>query len=284
LESRVCLITGAANGVGREVALQFAAAGCRLILWDLNREGLEETVALVNKASGVQCLVQVLDVSDRHEVYAKAAEASAWAAPGHVSILVNNAGILGGKAFLDTEDERLVKTFQVNSLAHFWTCKAFLPAMIKAKQGHVVTVASVSGLTPAPLMVAYSASKHAAVGFASGLRKELKVLGHHEIRTSVVCPAHIQTKLFEGFKQPLLPSLNPQDVAAQILHCVQRNQAEAVMPFGADPRLLQALMPISVLEKLEAVLGLDGKMMANINLGQAEKVMQMESAGTRSKL
>mmetsp|Transcript_95427 Transcript_95427/g.273697 ORF Transcript_95427/g.273697 Transcript_95427/m.273697 type:complete len:313 (-) Transcript_95427:39-977(-) len=284
LAGRVCLITGAGNGVGRETALQFAKVGCDLILWDLNEQGMQETIALVAKVSQARCLAQFVNVANREGVYAQAAEAQGWAAPRHVSILVNNAGIVAGKDFMSTDDDNIVKTFQVNTLAHFWSCKAFLPAMIAAKQGHVVTVASAAGLTVAPMMVPYGASKHAAVGFAHGLRKELKVLGHAAIRTSLICPAHIRTKLFEGFKQPFMPALCPVYVGARILDSVRRNRPYVVMPWMADPAIFHMLFPVSVQDRIESAIGLDS-MMTNMDLGHADAIMRKVSgAGMASKL
>ena len=77
---------------------------------------MEETQKLCAAISNVQCRTQVVDISDRHAVYAAAAETNTRAAPSYISILVNNAGIVAGKDFLSTPDERIIKTFEVNSL------------------------------------------------------------------------------------------------------------------------------------------------------------------------
>ena len=94
---------------------------------------------------------------------------------GHVSILVNNAGIVSGTALLDTPDSKIIRTFDVNILAHFWTLKAFLPAMISQKDGHIVNVASLAGHSGTHKLVDYCASKFAAVGLDEALRVELFV-------------------------------------------------------------------------------------------------------------
>jgi len=272
LKGRLCLITGSGSGVGRAAAILFAKAGCHLVLWDLNAEGLQETAQLV-KDTGLDCRVhcQTVDVAARQEVYAAALECNARASPLHVSILVNNAGILGGKGILETDDERIIKTFEVNALSHIWTCKAFLPAMISNKQGHVVTVASATGLRTVPLMVPYGASKHAAVGFGHGLRKELKVLGHHYIKTSLICPALIKTKLFEGSKQPLVGALTPFYVAKQIVLSVKTENPYVVLPLIGDLTVLRAL-PVGVQDRLESMFGLD-TLMNHVNMDHAEGVL-----------
>ena len=157
LKGKTVLITGAGSGVGRLTALQFAKEGCsNLVLWDLNAMGMKETQELILKvAPGVRICTAVVDVSSTKAVYEAAKNANAWASPSYVSVLINNAGIVSGKPLLETEDSKISKTFQVNVLAHFWTTKAFLPKMISEKFGHVVTVASIAGLTAAPKMVDY---------------------------------------------------------------------------------------------------------------------------------
>jgi len=159
LKGKTVLVTGAGSGVGRLTAIKFAQQGAHLVLWDLNEAGMKETQAMVFKAApSVRCCCEVVDVSSTQAVYRAAKNANDWASPSYVSVLVNNAGIVSGKALLDTQDEKISKTFQVNVLAHFWTTKAFLPRMISEKFGHVVTVASIAGLTAAPKMVDYGTS------------------------------------------------------------------------------------------------------------------------------
>lgn len=84
---------------------------------------------------------------------------------GSVDILINNAGVVSGKNFLDIPDEKIELTLKVNTLAHFWTVKAFLPDMVKKNSGHIVTVASVAGNLAGCAMSDYHASKFANVGF-----------------------------------------------------------------------------------------------------------------------
>ena len=234
---------------------------------------MKETQDSIRKvAPSVRILKDVVDVSNAKAVYEAAKRANAWART-YVSILVNNAGIVSGKPLLETEDSKIVKTFQVNVLAHFWTVKSLLPKMIEQNFGHVVTVASIAGLTAAPKMVDYASSKHGAVGFASGLRKELKQMKCN-VTTSLICPAHIKTNLFKGFEQPFVGSLSPDYVAQQILDAVKYRKEVLVMPKLADPRLMQALMPSWLVDSIGSALGLDSSM-NNIDLTQANKSMSM---------
>jgi len=88
-------------------------------------------------------------------------------------MIVNNAGVIQGKLLVDLSPDDINQTFGVNTLAHFWTLKAFLPGLLKRKQGHIVTVSSAMGLTGVSAMSDYCASKHALIGLHESLRAEL---------------------------------------------------------------------------------------------------------------
>ena len=129
---------------------------------------------------------------------------------GKVDILINNAGVVSGRPFLECTDNQLRRTMEVNALAHFWTVKAFLPDMISSNKGHIVTVASAGGIVGSAGLVDYSASKFAAFGFDEALRSELKKQ-RLNIQTTVVCPYFIKGEMFAGVKTRfsfLLPILD----------------------------------------------------------------------------
>lgn len=133
-----------------------------------------------------------VDVSARESVYAAAAQMARDAVP-EVSVLVNNAGVVTGRALLDAPDASIERTLRVNTLAHIWLLKAFLPAMLLRDHGHIVTVASSAGLVGVAGLVDYCASKFGAVGLDEALRAELRKLGKHGIRTTCVCPYFVTT-------------------------------------------------------------------------------------------
>lgn len=119
----IVLITGGASGLGRLMAIRFAKLGSKVIIWDLNLAGLEETAKMVeelrSKRENVgKCHYYQVDISNRHAVYATAERIKQEI--GTVTILVNNAGVVTGKRFLECADEQIIKTFDVNALAHFW--------------------------------------------------------------------------------------------------------------------------------------------------------------------
>ncbi|NXV10932.1 RDHE2 dehydrogenase, partial [Cepphus grylle] len=152
---------------------------------------------------------------------------------GDVSILINNAGIVTGKAFLDCPDSLVEKSMEVNIMAHFWTYKAFLPAMIASNHGHLVSIASAAGLTGVSSLSDYCASKFAAVGFAESVDLEMRVLGKSGIKTTIVCPYFINTGMFDGCRSKwprLLPGLEPEYVADKIMTAIRRDQEIVLLP------------------------------------------------------
>jgi all-trans-retinol dehydrogenase (NAD+) len=253
--SRV-LVTGAASGLGRRFALGIAARGGRLVLWDLNREGLEKVAGEV-EALGSRAFPDVVDVSKREEVYRAASRAQE-----PIDVLINNAGVVSGKSLLEIPDESIERTFAVNTLALFWTVKAFLPGMIERKRGHIVTIASAAGLIGVPRLTDYGASKWAAVGFDESLRMELRKLAP-AIVTTVVCPYYIRTGLFEGAKSRfprLLPLLDEERASERILRAIERGEKKLAMPAMVRTIPWVRLLPVSWFDAIAELMGINASM------------------------
>ncbi|XP_045181114.1 protein dhs-3-like [Mercenaria mercenaria] len=224
------LITGAGSGIGRLMAVRFAKLKCRLVLWDVNQKGNEETLSMCREY-GVTAKAYKIDLCDRDDVFNVANKVKEEV--GQIDILVNNAGIVTGKKFLDCSDTMIQKTMEVNTMAHFWTVKSFLPDMIKRNHGHIVNIASSAGLVGVTGLADYCASKFAAVGFDESLRFELESLGKDGIYTTVVCPFFINTGMFEGAKTRfplLLPIVEPEYAANKVVDAVLCNQAMLLIP------------------------------------------------------
>ena len=250
------LITGAASGLGRCMALGVARRGGMLSLWDINAERLDAVLA---EARGLGASTEsfVCDVSDRNAVYAAAARATA-----PVDILINNAGVVSGKSLLELPDERIQKNLEVNTLSLFWMTKAFLPSMIERNRGHIVTIASAGGLIGVPRLTDYCASKFAAVGFDESLRVELKTRAPG-IRTTVVCPYYIDTGMFAGVKTRfsyLLPILKEDVVSERILRAIERDRARLEMPLMVHSIPLLRLLPISWFDAIARFMGISASM------------------------
>lgn len=228
VKDEIVLITGGGSGLGRALALRFAEKGAAIVVWDINKAGLDETVAVIKKATGVDVKAYVCDITDRQAVYDTAAQVRRDV--GVVSILVNNAGVVNGKKFLQTSDEKILQTMNVNVISHFWTTKAFLPDMIVKNHGHLVTIASVAGQTGCVQLADYCASKHAAFGFEESIRLELRAEGVDGVKSTLVAPFFMNTGMFQGFKSSVIPPLEPEDAADEIMLAVLTDQEILAIP------------------------------------------------------
>ncbi|NXY66557.1 RDHE2 dehydrogenase, partial [Callaeas wilsoni] len=227
----IVLVTGAGSGIGRLLAVKFARLGATVVVWDINQEGLNCTVRLARENGAGRVHSYVCDCSKRQDVYRVADQVKKEV--GDVSILINNAGIVIGKRFLDSPDSLVEKTMEVNTMAHFWTYKAFLPAMIATNHGHLVSIASSAGLCGANQLSDYCASKFAAVGFAESIDMEMRGLRKTGVKTTIVCPYVINTGMFDGVKTKwphVLPMLDPEYVAERIINAVRQNQEMLFIP------------------------------------------------------
>ncbi|KAL7741302.1 hypothetical protein ACLKA6_013751 [Drosophila palustris] len=228
LNTDIALITGGGNGLGRLLAERLGKMGTKVIIWDINKKGIAETVEIVEEAGGY-CKGYVVDISKKEEVY-KAADVIREEV-GDVTLLINNAGVVSGLHLLDTPDHLIERSFNVNVMAHFWTTKAFLPKMIENERGHIATIASLAGHVGISKLVDYCASKFAAVGFDEALRLELEVLGHTNIHTTCICPFFIQaTGMFDDVNARWVPTLNSNDVADRVIAAIKKNEKLAVIP------------------------------------------------------
>lgn len=153
------------------MALKLSKIGCKLILVDIDENSLSK---LGNEIGNENKNIHFFncDVSKLESVQklAKLIEKDI----GDVSLLINNAGIVHGKKFLETTEEDNRKTFDSNTFSHFWTTKTFLPKMISKNQGHLVTICSIAGISGGSDLVDYSSSKFAVYGFHESVRLDLK--------------------------------------------------------------------------------------------------------------
>jgi all-trans-retinol dehydrogenase (NAD+) len=192
---------------------------------------------------------------------------------GNPTVLINNAGVARGKTVLDSTERDIRFTFDVNSLAHFWTTKEFLPHMIATNHGMIVTVASYAAFLTVPNMVDYGASKAAAMAFHEGLTAELKTrYKAPRVRTVLINQGYTKTPLFTGYQQDtpfLVPALEPETVAEEIVKKVLSGKSgQVILPrFGTVLTSLRS-MPHWYQLNLRA----EGeKLMANFNGRQVVK-------------
>ncbi|XP_014647033.1 PREDICTED: epidermal retinol dehydrogenase 2 [Ceratotherium simum simum] len=253
----IVLVTGAGSGLGRLLALSFAHLGSVLVLWDISKEGNEETCKMAREAGATRVYAYTCDCSRREEVYRVADQVKKEV--GDVSILINNAGIVTGKNFLDCPDELMEKSFDVNFKAHLWTYKAFLPAMIASNHGHLVCISSLAGLIGANGLADYCASKFAAFGFAESVFVETFVRKQTGIKTTIVCPFLIKTGMFEGCTTrcpTLLPILEPEYAVRKIVDAILQEKLYLYIPrFLYFMMFLKSFMPLKAALLLTEYLG-----------------------------
>jgi NAD(P)-dependent dehydrogenase (short-subunit alcohol dehydrogenase family) len=190
------VITGAASGFGRAVALTLAPRGARLVLSDVDTESLDETAAMAKRA-GAEVRTMRCDVRDPNEVAAQAELAEQ--AYGGTDILVNNAGVAvaGPVGEVPLEDWRW--QIDINLWGVIYGCHAFVPRMKMAGSGWIMNVASSAGLLNAPMMAPYNVTKAGVIALTETLYGELHGSG---VVVSALCPTFFRTKIHESARAP----------------------------------------------------------------------------------
>ncbi|MEM7351047.1 MAG: SDR family oxidoreductase [Acidobacteriota bacterium] len=222
LRMKRVLITGAARGLGRAMAEQFASEGAEVVLTDLDGEAAEAAAEEL-AASGARCRAYGLDVTDSEAI--EDVRETLRRDAGAIDLLINNAGVVFGGEFLDVPLEQHRLTYRVNIEGVVAMTHAFLPDILQSPRGHLVFIASASGYVGLPNGATYASSKWAAIGFAESIRAELKHLGQRQVGVTTVCPTYIDTGMFEGAEPPKTTQmLSPAQVAEKIVDAVKRRR------------------------------------------------------------
>lgn len=189
---KVALVTGAASGMGREIARQLAEAGATVIVTDINLAGAE-TVARTIERQGGRADAFKLDVSDYHSVrYLVRHVAEQY---GSLDFAFCNAGIGLSGEMRDTSIEQWERVLSVNLHGVIYTATEAYKIMLRQGSGHIVTTASLFGLTYPPQAIPYATAKHGVVAFSRGLRMEGEALG---VRVTTFCPGFVDTNIFNA--------------------------------------------------------------------------------------
>jgi NAD(P)-dependent dehydrogenase (short-subunit alcohol dehydrogenase family) len=237
-DGKVVAVTGAASGIGREIALAFARRGARVAVADIDGERLQG-VSRELEGIGTHTLAKVVDVSDAEQVEKWCEDV--YEEMGRVDVLCNNAGIGVAGRLEDVSLEDWQWIVGVNLWGVIHGCHYFYPRMIaQGGGGHIVNTASGAGLAPLPLMTAYCCTKYAVVGLSETLRAEAAL---HGIGISTLCPGIVDTPITRSAKlcsptersttQELQERLvriygrrayTPDRVAAAVVKAVERNK------------------------------------------------------------
>src|SRR5690606_4913407 len=247
------LITGGASGIGKILSRLFLERGAVVVIWDVNRKGIDETISDLSPKGNITGYQ--LDVSNVNQVRDTAEKVKADI--GTVDILINNAGIIVGKYFHDHFTDDILKTMAVNAVAPMTIAAEFLDGMIAQDSGHICNIASSGGLISNPKMSVYAASKWALIGWSDSVRLEMKQL-KKRVNVTTIMPYYINTGMFDGVKSKL-PILNPEETALNILHAIEHNRKLVSLPGYTYrvTRFAQAIMPIKLFDWIaDKVLGI----------------------------
>jgi 3-oxoacyl-[acyl-carrier protein] reductase len=190
LTGTVVVITGATAGIGAATARQLVAKGAKVALGGRRQERLDELVAELGADNAVGVVMDVRVPADNARLVAAALEK--W---GRLDSVVPNAGIGMYGGVLDMTDEQLAEMMDTNYAGTVWTVRAAVPSMLAAGGGDVVIVSSVAGFRGGEDEAVYAGTKHAQVGFAGGLDRELRAKG---VRVTLICPAGTATEFAVG--------------------------------------------------------------------------------------
>jgi short-subunit dehydrogenase len=260
LQGKRALVTGAASGIGRAIAERFAAAGAESLLVDRNETGLADVAAELSRA-GARVRTYTLDVTDVSRIAGLREQVARDGGP--IDVLVNNAGLVYGGAFLDVPVEKHLTTYRVNVEGLVAMTHAFLPDLIAGPDGHVVNVASASAYIGLPFGATYASSKWAVLGFSESLALELELQGFGHVHVTAVCPSYVATGLFDGAKAPRMTRLLTADGVAELtVRAMLKNRPYVRTPWIVQTTpILKALLPFRAFYRVAALLGVNTSMM-----------------------
>ncbi|MBN8756345.1 MULTISPECIES: SDR family NAD(P)-dependent oxidoreductase [Variovorax] len=234
LTGRHALVTGAARGIGAEIARTLAAQGALLTLLGRDREALQR---VADSLEGDGHGVVAADVANQEAVQAAFAEARAVRGP--VAILVNNAGAAESAPFLKTSFDLWQRMLSVNLTGSFLCAQAALPDMLDAGWGRIVNIASTAGQKGYAYVAAYTAAKHGVVGLTRSLALEVARKG---ITVNAVCPGYTDTDIL-------------RNSVANVVGKTGRSEADALAEFSSVNPQRRIVQPAEVADTVRWLCG-----------------------------
>src|SRR5882724_7456786 len=227
--NQVILITGASNGIGRQLAVDLTTRGAIVAGCGRSIPRLKEVLVEVRRASPRSAMIGC-DVGDAEQV--RGMMAKVLADYGRIDILINNAGVGMRQPFVDMPLEAVEEIMRTNFLGAVYCAHEVLPSMIARGAGHIVNISSGAGKIGTLNMAAYCGSKFALNGWSESLYHELKPWG---IKVSIICPGPVQTEFNRDFrdtepKSPAKLMVSPAEVCREVLKAIEKSRFEVITP------------------------------------------------------
>ena len=224
IRGRTIAITGAARGIGYATAKALLARGARVVIGDRDVAFQESAVADLSTLGQVSGYP--LDVTDR-ESFATFLDKARTDGHGHIDVLINNAGVMPIGPFLEQSEQAIRSSIEVNLYGVITGCQLALPDMIARRSGHIINIASLSGLIPVPGQVVYVGAKFGVVGLSAALADEV---APHGVDVSVIMPPFTNTELISGTKSGAIKPVEPEDIAAAVIKTLNKPKTHVSVP------------------------------------------------------
>jgi short-subunit dehydrogenase len=248
-------ITGAANGIGRALALELAARGCDVALADVDEAGLASVAAEVQRKHQSKASVHRVDVSVPAQIEDFARDATAQ--HPRLNIVINNAGVALYGQFHEIDQSQMDWLFNINFWGVVHGSRAFIPHLQRQREAHIVNVSSIFGIIAPPGQTAYAAAKFAVRGFSEALRHELQT-NKSPVRLSVVHPGGVATSIASNARVGVgvtdnlrraeaidrfaeVAKTTPNEAAQRIIYGIERN----------EPRILIGARRLDLLQRFK---------------------------------
>ncbi|MCV7155202.1 SDR family oxidoreductase [Mycolicibacterium pyrenivorans] len=225
IAGKTIAITGAARGIGYATATALLKRGARVVIGDRDVALQESAVAQLTKLGPVSGYP--LDVTDR-ESFATFLDKARTDGGGHIDVLINNAGVMPIGPFLDQSEQAIRSSIEVNLYGVIAGCQLALPDMIARHRGHIINIASLSGVIPVPGQVVYVGAKFGVVGLSTALADEM---APHGVHVSVVMPPFTNTDLIAGTRETAgTKPVEPEDIAAAVVKTLDKPKTHVSVP------------------------------------------------------
>jgi NAD(P)-dependent dehydrogenase (short-subunit alcohol dehydrogenase family) len=226
ISGKTAVVTGGSRGIGAGIAIRLAEMGAETVILGRDRLALDAVARQIAAAQG-RCLARVCDLEDERVVKQVASQLP------RPEILVNCAGVgLMGRPLLDCTSADWERVINTNLRGVFYAIRAFAPAMVEARSGHIINISSLAGKNPLPGGAIYAASKWGLNGLSYSLAEELR---GSNVRVSVVCPGSVNTAFSSHDGHDTTRMLTPGDVAHAVAMLVTQRPQSFISEISLRP-------------------------------------------------